>query len=402
MIDDDRRTVRRIAFLTPEFLTEAHASGGIGNYVAKMSMALAAQGVSVEVFVPSTVDGEVSYKGIRVHRVRSVRSWAARGLAKLLGVFVGSRGRVVLHLLNARALAAAVERRHREAPFDAVQSANHHLTGFCLRAVPGRVHAIRISTSRRLYDHGGGPLHRAMAGLIERLDVAAMRRADVAYAPSAFLAGHFSDRYGLRVEVLRPPAELGGAPAEEVPFDLPPKYLVHFGSLGPRKGTDAVARALIEAWESEPDLRMVWAGPLDDRDLRAFRTSWGAQSDRVDVLGLLEKDVLYRVIAGATAAVLPSTVDNLPNTVIESLALGVPVIGSDGASIDELVEHESSGLLVAIGDEATLARAMIVAWRERATWLGDGFVPPAILLDMRSDRAVASLLSLLANVAVRA
>jgi glycosyltransferase involved in cell wall biosynthesis len=55
-------------------------------------------------------------------------------------------------------------------------------------------------------------------------------------------------------------------------------------------------------------------------------------------------------------------VDNLPNTAIESLTRGVPVIGSAGASIDELVIDGIDGLLVPIGDTDTLAKSMAATW----------------------------------------
>ena len=391
----DRPAIARVAFLTPEFPSEGHTSGGIGNYVLKMATVLAGHGIEVEVFVPSSTGGAAAYEGIHVERVPAERSLWARGLARVVRLLVGPRGSLLLNLLDARRLAAALERRHRIRPFDVVQSSNHNLSGAFVRPAAGRVNAIRISTSRTLYDQTGGRRHAAMARLIERLDVGVMRRADVVYAPSAFLAAHFVRRYGLAVEVVRPPAELGGVAAQEVPFDLPRRYLIHFGSLGPRKGTDVVARALVEAWQGEPDLRMVWVGPIAKPALAKYRQGWAARSTNVSVLGKQDKAVLYRVVLGAAASVLPSTVDNLPNTVIESLALGIPVIGSDGASIDELVEHGSSGLLVPIGDSAALAEAMVEAWRGRAPWLGAGFVTPESLRAMGPDRAVAAFLELM-------
>jgi len=50
------------------------------------------------------------------------------------------------------------------------------------------------------------------------------------------------------------------------------------------------------------------------------------------------------------------------HTVIESLAFGVPVWGSHGASIDELVNEGRTGHLVAIGDVEGLADVLIKMW----------------------------------------
>jgi glycosyltransferase involved in cell wall biosynthesis len=188
------------------------------------------------------------------------------------------------------------------------------------------------------------------------------------------------------------------APAEAAPAGLPERYLLHFGTLGPRKGTDALARALPLAWRRAPDLRMVWVGPLAADTWSRYQATWGDARDRVTALGPLDKALLYRVVADALAAVLPSTVDNLPNTVIESLALGVPVIGSDGASIDELVENGASGRLVPIGNDEALAAAMVEAWGGQARWTGAGFRPPAVLREMEPSEAVRRFLDLAASV----
>ncbi|MBA2665905.1 MAG: glycosyltransferase family 4 protein [Trueperaceae bacterium] len=395
-------TITRVAFLTPEYLTEAHGSGGIANYVAKMAATLAVHGVTSEVFVPSREPGVVSFEGIRVHRVPRERSVVARGVSRALRPFGGSRTELLLHLMDARRLARALERRHAELPFDVVQSSNHNLTGFFVRAAPGRRRLIRISTSRRLYDGATGLGDGGLSRLSEALDVRAIRRADVAYAPSRLLADHFNRCYGADVHVLRPPAGLGTVPSpERLPFELPGRYFVHFGSLGQRKGTDVVARALSLAWRQEPDLRMVMIGPISPRALAEYQAAWGSARDRVSMVGQLDKASLYAVVRGALASVLPSKIDNLPNTVIESLVLGVPVIGSDGASIDELVEHGRSGALVPIGDEAALSEAMLEAWQGRAPWLGPGFVAPAVLAQMQPDEAVRRFLDLATGAGTR-
>jgi glycosyltransferase involved in cell wall biosynthesis len=86
--------------------------------------------------------------------------------------------------------------------------------------------------------------------------------------------------------------------------------------------------------------------------------------------------------------------ENLSNAVIESLLLDVPVLGSDGVSINELVEDGVSGALVPIGDAEALAAAMLSVWRREAQWCHSGFRMPAILSDMKPEAAASNLLHL--------
>jgi glycosyltransferase involved in cell wall biosynthesis len=62
------------------------------------------------------------------------------------------------------------------------------------------------------------------------------------------------------------------------------------------------------------------------------------------------------LLAGATALVHPSKREGLSRSVMEALALGVPVIASSARGNEELVGE--SGAVVPIGDVRGLARAM--------------------------------------------
>lgn len=374
---------RRIAFLTPEYPTEKVGAGGVGNYVAKMASLLVAAGHQVTVFVTSQASGPLERDGVRVIRVPSTRSYLARGAAKVLRRLDVGGGDLPVHVANARSLAVALERAHRITPFDVVQSANYHLVGLFVGRTSGRTHVVRISTSRVLYDPAYGRPPGFLTRLTERLDVRIQRRADRAYAPSRLLQRYFQDTYGHDVAVVRPPMPLDVGTVAAPPADLPDRYLVHFGSLGARKGTDVVSAALPIAWRSEPGLHMVYVGPYGPDRRRRDAATWGDDAAKVTLLGPLGKQELYSVVAGAVASVLPSRMDNLPNTVIESLALGTPVVGSDGASIDELVADGVNGRLVPIGDAHALAEAMVAAHRGQL-----GAFRPGVPSDMEPGTAL--------------
>jgi glycosyltransferase involved in cell wall biosynthesis len=67
-----------------------------------------------------------------------------------------------------------------------------------------------------------------------------------------------------------------------------------------------------------------------------------------------EEQVL-EAITRATAVVLASFMEGLPVTLMEALALGVPVVAPCVAGIPELVEHGVSGLTFPPGDWDRLA-----------------------------------------------
>jgi glycosyltransferase involved in cell wall biosynthesis len=231
-----------------------------------------------------------------------------------------------------------------------------------------------------------------------------IKKADVVYAPSNFVAHYYSKKYGLKVETLRPPFLLDAETATDLPWKLPKRFLFHFGTLGPIKGTDVLAAALPLVWREEPDFTMVWAGECRMYTARGrerrpdiiegYLHAWGEKASQVMWLGEIKKPQLYAVLKRAEASILPSRCDNVPNTAIESLSLGIPVIGTRNSSIDELVEPGFSGELVPIGDPVALAEIMLNVWRRKVPWTGSGFRRPAILTEMDPHIAASNLLHL--------
>jgi glycosyltransferase involved in cell wall biosynthesis len=401
----------RIAFLTVHYPSEQPTYSGIATYVRRMAQALVEQGHEPEVFVstPSrrallthralALDGDeeplldrsriVCDKGIMVHEVnwterypRLVSFHRQAGRALRSNIWHSS----VPWLLQARALAVAMEQRHELAPFALIQSTDYECSGFFVRRRLGRVHVVRCSQSADLYYGEARSRTEALQGYLERR---VMRSADVVYAPSKYLAEHFHGKYHIDVKVIRPPKYLEQTPTSAIP--LPERFLFHFGDLGERKGTDWLARALPLAWAEAPDLTMVWSGHFF---LDSWRALWGQRAEQVHVTGPLPPAQTYAVLQRADATVLPSLVDNLPNSVIESLMLGVPVIGTRGVSIDELVEEGKTGHLVEIGDVQGLADALVRMWfRQTPTRKGFSW-DSEIAKEMSPVRAVENLVSL--------
>ena len=80
---------------------------------------------------------------------------------------------------------------------------------------------------------------------------------------------------------------------------------------------------------------------------------------RVINLGVVrEKPDLAAYYAVSTAFVLPSLEDNLPNTVLESLACGTPVVAFNIGGVPDMVDHNVNGFLVDQSNTILLADAL--------------------------------------------
>lgn len=114
-------------------------------------------------------------------------------------------------------------------------------------------------------------------------------------------------------------------------------YFLYFGRLAPEKG---VATLMQAAKASGVKLKIAGTGPLE-KELHALQAKLQAN---VEFLGYRTGLELHELIRCARAVVLPSEwYENAPMSVLESFALGTPVIGARIGGIPEMVVEGESG-----------------------------------------------------------
>lgn len=128
-------------------------------------------------------------------------------------------------------------------------------------------------------------------------------------------------------------------------------FSAHVAHDNPRKGSDVLKAALTALGACE-DAMLLVAGVGADH--------WQDQvPQRVVPLGYLRDDRLIAAsYAAADLVVVPSAVENLPNTVLEAMACARPVVAFDTGGTADAVRHEETGLVVPTGDAGGLAAAM--------------------------------------------
>lgn len=89
---------------------------------------------------------------------------------------------------------------------------------------------------------------------------------------------------------------------------------------------------------------------------------------RAHSLGYVNDDALLRdAYRAADLFVLPSLEDNLPNTMLEAMACGTPVLASASGGMRELIRNADNGLLAATGDAAAFCEVLRCAIEDAET-----------------------------------
>jgi glycosyltransferase involved in cell wall biosynthesis len=178
---------------------------------------------------------------------------------------------------------------------------------------------------------------------------------------------------GPRNPLLR--AELG------VPADAP--LVVMLSRLVPQKGIDDFLTAAARVSAEFPAARFLLVGQSlisVNGTVTVDHAYLGELREQVQRLGLgdrviftgLRRDV-PAVLAETTVSVLPSLSEGLSNTLLESMASGVPVVATRVGGTAEAVADGETGLLVASRQPGELASAILALLRDpaRARALGE-------------------------------
>lgn len=379
----------RIAFATPEFVTEDYFDGGLSNYINRTSKALAQLGHDVHVVTLSSKnDDAFEHDGVMVHRVMPKRGWYR------FNRLTGSSLTTTLHWLNFSAQTyRKLKQLHRRRPFDLIQYPNYSSCGLFSIPFLSTAHIVRASSQP-----GWNTLIKQNfdSALTERLEALQYKLARNVHAPSRATQKMLSGD----ARLIRSPFYVETRDWDTTVYDQflkGKKYALYFGRFQLHKGFHTLARALPRFLKQYPDAYIALVG----RDMETILASSMAAFARAQCNGVAERLVivenlrhssLYPIINEARFVVLPSLMDNFPNACLEAMGLGKVVIGTIGTTHDELISDGVNGFLVPPDNPDALADKMIAAWTDRR--LAEmSAAAKAKALEFAPEKTIPSLLS---------
>lgn len=357
----------RIALVTREYPPET-AWGGIGAYYAGFAKSLSEAGHDVEVFTQGLERGGTSDQdGVRVTRILAHKDGYGPPAE---GAMAGSRDVGLFALGLARAMHAAVSRRHAEAPFDLIEGHEH----LGINALINADASINAQTVTRYHSAYHTLVRRGLVDwpaspLIEELERLSIAKARIRISTSDVISRAVAEDFSApQADAVIPngvyDAGLG------VDWDEKAREVLFVGRLVlAHKRPDIAVEAFVTFALAHPDWRMVIIGPDQDHDDHG--TVWAylqtlipeAIRPRIDYRGAQSQAKVYAAMARSRVILMPSDFESFGMVAVEAMLQGcLPLVSSGTATADVApdarlvrqrgcVEDFAAGLDDLLGDE---------------------------------------------------
>jgi glycosyltransferase involved in cell wall biosynthesis len=183
---------------------------------------------------------------------------------------------------------------------------------------------------------------------------ATLARSTVLIVPSGFLKGVFS-AVGISADIVPNVVDLSRfSPGNRRPGRC---HLIVTRNLEKLYDIPTAIRAFARIRASHPSARLTIAGSGPERSELETLCSRLGLSDAVRFSGRLDNEELADLYRSAELVLNPSSADNMPNSLLEAMASGVPIVSTNVGGISFMVEDGKTALLVPPGDADAMAVA---------------------------------------------
>ena len=372
-------------------------SGGIGTYVANITRLLAEAGETVHVIGQlwkgaETTREEKCHGRLIIHRVPcedrqlvfgprvhpALRSPVARRLYGRdfpLQCFAWLAGAVAERLVEAEGI-DVIEAQEYEAPLYYFQVRRALGLG-PQRRPPCIVHL--HSPTEFIAHHNEWDLSLSRWQMIRDLERYSILSADVLLCPSQYLSQQVAAHYRgqtPRIEII--PYPLGEMETVERQSEVwRTGSICYVGRLEKRKGVMEWIAAAVAVADQHPQVRFEFVGAnvlganlvLSEEVLRQLVPH--RLQARFIFHGAVNRARIPQLLKRARIAVVPSRWENFPNTCMEAMASGLPVIASAEGGMKEMLSDGHCGWIAETQDRSGLQKALIRALETPALQLAE-------------------------------
>ena len=311
--------------------------GGMPKAVYNHARAMKERGNNVRILSAGACNKKWYYKGIEIWTVYADNDFSV------------DTGHLFFNILYRELrIKNAIKKMHSEQHIDIIQ-----YTGWF---GVGLLHNRRIPAIMRISSYTKGQLagnyFPRKVRLLSILEVLAARRMEYVFAPSNIMANAMKKDLKKDVQVIETPYFRENVIEKDdiyCKYCQEKKYFLFFGRMSKDKGIYVIRDIIYELLDKYKEYYFVFAGSYDKSsgsNIKIDITDAAAEfSNRIIFIGNIKHELLFPVIRRASAVIMPSIKDNLPNGCAESMSLKTIVIGTYDSSIEQFITDGVSGLL---------------------------------------------------------
>lgn len=137
-----------------------------------------------------------------------------------------------------------------------------------------------------------------------------------------------------------------------------PVKLLYVGRLAAEKGVPVLLKSLIDLKNEGYEFHLTLLGDGPERASLESEVDKHGLTGMVFFGGFASQETVRETLLASDVFILPSFAEGVPVSLMEAMACGIPVIGTNVGGVTELIEHGVSGMVVAPSDEQALKSAI--------------------------------------------
>jgi len=195
-----------------------------------------------------------------------------------------------------------------------------------------------------LLNYRGGSAQKFFAKSWSHLQASFTNCAMIA-VPSGFLADVFQ-QYQTKTQIVPNIIDLSIFQYQEPAIDANSLHIIVTRNLEPLYDNESAIIAFTQLLEEFPQARLTIAGSGHSLNALQALTEKFNITERVEFVGRLNRQQIAELYQQADIMINPSTIDNMPNSILEAMASGCNVVSTNVGGIPYMVEDGKHVLLV--------------------------------------------------------
>lgn len=338
-----------ILFITTSFPTKGQPATGYPNYLLRVSLALINLGHTPIILSAGINNGRRFDNGIEI---RTVKYDYVDLDNKVLNYVVNS-------LRKSYTLNKEIKNIQSKRKIDIIQFTSLEGTALFYHGKTPAV--LRLSSYAKTYFSSYSTYTKTHVKVMSFMECLSSQKCNAIFAPCQITAQAFGKDTKRKVYTIETPFIEDVQVYDETYLKRnlkDKKYVLFFGTLYAEKGIKVISDCLERFLKKNRDYYFAFVGrdgKIGEKSAGALlKSSAGKYKNRIVILPEMTHTYLYPIVKNADFVVLPSLMDNLPNACIEAMYFGKIVIGTAGASFEQLIDDKINGFLCNIGDSEDL------------------------------------------------